>query len=57
MHVDAWGSKPMGVLMDDSLALRTDLKGFDMQMGELQTGFNGDAARTETDIPKHMSLR
>ena len=57
MHVDAWGSKPVGVLMDDGLTLRTDLKGLNMQMGELQTSLDADATRTETDIPKHMLFR
>ena len=56
MHVDAWGSKAAGIFMDDGLTLRTDLKGLNMQMRELQTSFDADAARTEANIPKHVSF-
>ena len=57
MDVDAWGSKFAGVFMDDGFTLWPYLEGLDMQMRELQAGLDADAARTETDIPKHISLR
>ena len=57
MDVDTWGTELTGVLVDNRLALRTDLEGFDMQVGKLQTGFDRDTARTEADIPEHLSLR
>ena len=30
MYADAWGSESAGILVDDGLALRTYLEGFDM---------------------------
>ena len=56
MDIDAWCTETTGILLDDGLALRTDLEGFDMQMRELQTSLDGDAARAETDIPEDMML-
>ena len=56
MNADAWGSESAGILVDDGLALRTDLEGFDMQVGELQTGLDGYTTSTESDIPEHMPL-
>ena len=35
MDVDAWGPKATGILLDDGLALRTDLEGADREMREL----------------------
>ena len=55
MDVDAWGSKATGVLLDDGLALRTDLEGTDREMRELQAGLDGYAACAEADVPKDMS--
>ena len=57
VDVDAWGPEPAGVLIDDSLALRTDFEGFDVQMGELQTSLYLDTACTEADVPKHTLFR
>ena len=56
MDVDAWGTKLAGVLWDDCLALWTDLKGADLQMRELQTGFDRDATCAETDVPEDILL-
>ena len=47
MDVDAWGTKLTSVFLDDGLALRTDLEGFDLEMRELQTSFDRDAACAE----------
>ena len=44
MDVDAWGSKATGVLLDDGLALRTDLESADREMRKLQAGLDGYAA-------------
>ena len=57
MHVNAWGTEPTGILLDDGFALRTDFEGFYLQMRKLQTGLDGHAARTKTDIPEHLPLR
>ena len=57
MDVDAWGTKATGVFLDDGLALRADLESADLQMGELQTGLNRDAASAETDVPEDASFR
>ena len=56
MDVDAWGSKATGVLMDDSLALWTDLECTDLKMWELQTSLYRYAARTEANVPENVSL-
>ena len=56
MDVDAWGTKLAGVFLDDGLALRTDLESADLQMRELQTGFDRDAACAETDVPEDASF-
>ena len=50
VDVDTWGTEASHVLLDDSLALRTNLKGIDVQMGELQASLDGDAACAETNI-------
>ena len=55
MDMDAWGTEAAGILLDDGLALRTYLKGFDVQMGKLQAGLDADAARAEADVPEHMT--
>lgn len=54
VDVDAWGSEAMGVFLDDGLTFWTDLEGFDVQMRELQTDLDGNAAGTEADVPKDM---
>ena len=46
MDVDARSTKTTGILLDDGLALRTDLKSADLEMRELQTGFDRDAGRS-----------
>ena len=56
MDVDAWGSKTTGILLDDGLALRTNLEGADCEMRKLQAGFDGYTACTEADVPEDMSL-
>ena len=56
MDVDAWGSKTTGILLDDSLALRTDLESTNLKMRELQAGLDGYAACTEADIPEDVSF-
>ena len=56
MDVDAWGSEATSVLLDDRLALRTDLKGLDLKMWELQTRLDRYAARAEANVPKHLSI-
>lgn len=55
VDVDARGTEATGVLLDDGLALRSDLETAYLQMRELQTGLDGDAARAETDVPEHLS--
>ena len=50
VYFDARGSEFAGILVDDGLALRTDLKSFDMQMGKLQTGLNGNASCAESNV-------
>ena len=52
MDVDARGTKTTGILLDDGLALRTDLECADLEMRELQTGFDRDAACAESDVPE-----
>ena len=54
MDVDAWGTEAAGILVDDGLALRTNLEGFYLEVGEQQTSLDADATRTETDVPQHM---
>ena len=56
MNIDAWGTKLASVLLDNRFALRTDLKGADLKMRKLQTGFDRDAACTETDVPEDALL-
>ena len=57
MDVDAWGTKLARIFLDDGLAFWTNFEGFDLQMGELQTSLNRDAACAETDVPEHMFTR
>ena len=54
MDVDARSTKTTSVLLDDGLALRTDLKSADLEMRELQTGFDRDAACAEADVPERV---
>ena len=56
-NLNPWCSQSTGILLDDGLALRTNLKAADLKMRELQTGFDGHTTRTEADIPEHASLR
>ena len=48
---DAGSAEAASVLMDDGLALRADLEGFDMKVGEVEAGLYRDAARAEADVP------
>ena len=56
VDIDAWSTKLSGVFLDDGFALRTNLEGFYLQMRELQTSLYRYTARTEADVPKHLSL-
>ena len=54
VDVDAWSSEATGILLDDGLTFWADFEGFDVQMRELQTGLDGNAAGTEANVPKDM---
>ena len=58
-HVDlyAWSPMTTGILTDNGLALRSHLKGYDMQMGEEQSGLYRNTSRTEANVPQHMLSR
>ena len=55
MDVDAWGTEAAGVFVDDGLALGAYFEGVDFEMGEQQTGLDGDAARAEADVPEDVT--
>ena len=54
IDVDTWGTKLASVFLDNRLALWTYLEGVDLQMRELQTCFDRDAACAEADVPKDV---
>ena len=55
-HLDTRGTETTGILTNQGLALGTDLKRAHLEMGELQTGLDGDTARAETDVPEDPAL-
>jgi hypothetical protein len=52
---DAGGAEAAGVLLDDGFAFRAYLESHDLEVGELQSGLDGDAARAGSDVPKHVA--
>ena len=56
MDIDARSTKTTTVFLDDGFALRTDFKGDDLKMRELETSLDRDAACAEADVPEYVSL-
>ena len=57
MDTDAWGTESATIVVYDSLALMSNLECLNLQMRELQSCFNGHAARTESYVPHYLSTR
>ena len=57
MDTDARSTESATIVVDDSLAFRTNLECLNLQMRELQSCFDRHAARTESYVPHYLSTR